>query len=271
MNSLLQTHDAALHVVQPHEGSLGSLRILAGVQPTRGMYFAFESETAPAPTDAALDIHAHARYDESEYVLTGNREIVVGEQRWDASSGFFALAPRHAPHSMRTIGSTPSRWLHFFSPAEIEDYFIQRERLREAGASADQLRALSGRYGVGETIQTATAGPAYTSLPGARPNGIVVTGQATRDAYALAELTSVPEDNHVHSDQEEAFYVISGELAVEAQGVVLNAITGSFVLVPRGLPHRHTTTPGTRLLAIYSPGHTVPHASTSRLRERAPA
>jgi hypothetical protein len=31
----------------------------------------------------------------------------------------------HAQHGMRTIGSAPSRWLHFFSPAEIERYFVE--------------------------------------------------------------------------------------------------------------------------------------------------
>ena len=50
---------------------------------------------------------------------------------------------------MRTIGSAPSRWLHFFSPAEIEQYFVDREGLREAGANADELRALSEQFGVG--------------------------------------------------------------------------------------------------------------------------
>src|SRR5919108_1036710 len=107
----------SLHIVRPHEGMLGSLRILAGAEPTRGRYFAFESETAPAQTAAALDVHAHAAYDECEYVLSGTREIVVEEQRWEAQPGFFALAPRHARHGMRTIGSGPSRWLHLFSPA----------------------------------------------------------------------------------------------------------------------------------------------------------
>ena len=265
MNTISQTGDLALHVVQPHEALLGSLRILAGVAETRGMYFAFESETPPAPAKAALDVHAHARYDESEYVLTGNREIVVEEHRWDATSGFFALAPRHARHGMRTAGSTPSRWLHFFSPAEIEGYFIERERLRETGASADDLRALSERYNVGDTLQTQPAEPGYAAAPGARPNGVVVTGQATRNAYALAELTTLPEDDHAHSDQEEAFYVISGGLAVETQSVTLTATAHSFVLVPRGLRHRHITTPGTRLLAIYSPGHTVAHEPSGSL------
>jgi quercetin dioxygenase-like cupin family protein len=228
------------------------------------MYFAFESETEPAAANAPLDVHAHSRYDESEYVLTGSRDIVVGEQRWDASSGFFALAPRHARHAMRTIGAAPSRWLHFFSPAEIERYFVERERLREAGANADELRALSEQFGVGATIQSQSAEPAYVSSPGARRDGVVVTGRATRNAYALAERVALPEDEHVHADQEEAFYVISGTLLIEIEGVTLTASARSFVLAPRGVRRRHIAAPGTTVLTIFSPGHTVPHEPSAR-------
>jgi len=259
MNTIPQNATALLHLVQPHEGSLGSLRILAGVEPTRGMYFAFESETAPSGANDALDIHAHARYDESEYVVSGTREIVVDHERWEAGSGFFALAPRHARHGMRTIGSTPSRWLHFFSPADIEQYFVARERLREAGASADELRELSLRSGVGDTLAGEPREPAYASSPEARPGAIVAPGQATRNAYDLGELNSLPEQAHEHADQEEAFYVISGELVVEVGEQIVIAPTRSFVLVPRGIRHRHVAMAGTRLLAIYSPGHAFPH------------
>jgi quercetin dioxygenase-like cupin family protein len=222
------------------------------------MYFLFESETAPGNPAAGLDVHAHARYDESEYVLTGDREIVIEEQRWHAVSGFFAVAPRHARHGMRTIGSEPSRWLHFFSPAEIERYFIEREHLRESDASADRLRALSQQYGVGDSSgQTPEA--AYASLPETRHDGVVVAGRQTRNAYTLAERSTLTEHDHAHVDQEEAFYVISGELTLEVKGATLVAPARSFVLVPRGMRHRHISAPDTRLLAIYSPAHALPH------------
>ncbi len=249
----------ALHVVRPQEGILGSLRILAGVEQTRGLYFAFESGTAPSPSNAPLDFHAHAGYDESEYVLSGTRDIVVDEQRWQASSGFFALAPRHARHGMRTVAAALSRWLHFFSPAEIERYFVERERLRDQGASPDQLRALSQRYSVGAARVGRASGPAYVSSVGARREGLVVTGRDTRNAYALVERAALPEHDHEHRDQEEAFYVIHGELTVEVEGSSLTAPARSFVLVPRGLRRRHIAAAGTRLLAIFSPGRIVPH------------
>ena len=78
-----------IHVVRPHDGKLGSLRVLAGEAETRGQYFAFESETSPSSD--ALDVHAHTAYDESEYVLSGTREIVIEDQRWEAGAGFFGL------------------------------------------------------------------------------------------------------------------------------------------------------------------------------------
>jgi quercetin dioxygenase-like cupin family protein len=249
-----------LHVVRPHEGTLGSLRILAGADPTRGQYFAFESETAPAPTSDALDVHAHAAYDESEYVLTGTREIVIEDRRWVARSGFFALAPRHARHGMRTVGLAPSRWLHFFSPAGIEQYFREREQMRAACASAEQLRALSRHHGASEMPFSGALEPPVVSPGGARQDGVVASARDTRDAYALVERCGLPEQEHTHPDQEEAFYVICGELHVEVEGVSVTVPTGSFVLVPRGVRRRHSVAPATRLLAICSPGHVVPHA-----------
>lgn len=68
----------------------------------------------------------------------------------------------------------------------------------------------------------------------------------------------------MHADQEEAFYVISGTLFVEIEGVTLTAPARSFVLVPRGVRRRDIAPPGTRMLTIFSPGHTVPHEPSGR-------
>jgi quercetin dioxygenase-like cupin family protein len=239
---------------------LGTIRILAGAAPTRGQYFMFESETAPSPTSAALDVHAHAAYDESEYVVSGTREIVIEDRRWGAGPGFFALAPRQAHHGMRTIGATPSRWVHFFSPAGIEAYFLERERLREQGASAEALGALSAQHGAAQAPHTGLAEAAYASEPMATRDGrLVVTGRDTRDAYAIVEWSTLTEEVHSHDDQEEGFYVITGEIMLEMEGGTTTATTGSFLLVPRGVAHRHITASGSMVLAVYSPGHAVPH------------
>jgi quercetin dioxygenase-like cupin family protein len=208
-----------------------------------------------------LDVHAHSAYDESEYVLSGTREITIQEQRWTRGPGFFALAPRHARHGMRTIGAASSRWLHFFSPAGIEGYFRERERLRERGASPEELAALSVSYGAAAppSSDSPIEPPAVSDQSAPRDGRVLTTGAHTRQAYALCERTALPADLHVHPHQEEAFYVISGELAIESDGGTTTVPTGAFVLVPRGVPHRHIVSSGSMLLAVYSPGHTMPH------------
>jgi quercetin dioxygenase-like cupin family protein len=247
------------HVVRPEEGVVGPLRILAASEHTRGLYFALEWETTPARPDAPLELHAHQEHDESEYVLTGEREIVVDGQRWRGGPGLFVMGPRRVGHAMRTVGPTASRWLHFFSPAGLEQFFVQRERMRADGTSPEELRLLGERYGITDDPPRRAIEAPFASLPDARPDAVVATGRQTRNAYALAERSALPDQPHEHVDQEEAFYIISGELIVDAEGVEVVAPARSFVLVPRGLRHRHVTSARTRLLAVYSPGQALAH------------
>lgn len=60
---------------------------------------------------------------------------------------------------------------------------------------------------------------------------------------------------HVHHDEEEAFYVLEGQLAVRCGEQDWTATEGSFVLLPRGVPHAFAVTGGRecRLLQITSP------------------
>ena len=122
-------------------------------------------------------MHAHEEYDESEYVVTGEREIVVDDQRWQAGSSLFVLAPRRTRHTMRTVGSGLSRWLHFFSPAGLERYFVERERLREAGASVEELRALAKRHASSSSVRRQRAvEPPFAAAPSPDRAAIVATG-----------------------------------------------------------------------------------------------
>jgi quercetin dioxygenase-like cupin family protein len=61
----------------------------------------------------------------------------------------------------------------------------------------------------------------------------------TAGAYTLVEqtLTGAPPPLHIHDGEEEAFYVLDGELVVHVDEERLTAGPGTFVLVPRGLPH----------------------------------
>lgn len=60
---------------------------------------------------------------------------------------------------------------------------------------------------------------------------------------------------HVHRDEDEGFYVLDGQLAVRCGGESWTATAGSFVLLPRAVPHAFAVTGGRacRLLQITSP------------------
>ena len=82
-------------------------------------------------------------------------------------------------------------------------------------------------------------------------------GRATGGAYSLVEeeLWGDPTPLHVHTREEEAFYVLSGRVAVWADGTEKVAEPGSFVVVPRGVPHavRRVGEEPPRMLTLISP------------------
>jgi mannose-6-phosphate isomerase-like protein (cupin superfamily) len=82
---------------------------------------------------------------------------------------------------------------------------------------------------------------------------------ATRGAYRMFEST-VPAGGagaptHFHAAAEEGFYVLEGALALRVGTEDINASAGTFVLVPRGLPHSFDNPGATpaRYLVIWTP------------------
>jgi quercetin dioxygenase-like cupin family protein len=86
------------------------------------------------------------------------------------------------------------------------------------------------------------------------------TAHDTLGAYSLQESSTLPGGRgvqpHVHDTEDEAFYVLEGEITFEVGTIVIPARTGTFVLAPRGAVHSHrnTGTTSARWLTILSPG-----------------
>jgi len=77
--------------------------------------------------------------------------------------------------------------------------------------------------------------------------------------YAVFHLVAPPMSGpplHVHSREDEFFYVLSGELVFEIDGTRHTLTAGGSVALPRGVPHRYqnfTSTDAT-LLIMTTPG-----------------
>lgn len=73
------------------------------------------------------------------------------------------------------------------------------------------------------------------------PTAMLATSETTNGAFGLVEQWMIPpgfaSPYHVHRLEDEAFYVLEGEMAFVCGGKWLTAGPGSYVFGPRNVPH----------------------------------
>jgi quercetin dioxygenase-like cupin family protein len=72
----------------------------------------------------------------------------------------------------------------------------------------------------------------------------LATGEETDGQYSLTEVTgrrnhSVVPPLHIHTREEECFYVIDGAITCYVADEVIHVPAGAFIVLPRGVPHRY--------------------------------
>jgi quercetin dioxygenase-like cupin family protein len=87
---------------------------------------------------------------------------------------------------------------------------------------------------------------------------IKATAAETGGRLSLIEVTDPPNAEaplHVHHNEDEAFWVLEGEVAFEVGGETIEAGPGDFLFGPRDVPHRYSVGErGARMLFILTPG-----------------
>lgn len=87
---------------------------------------------------------------------------------------------------------------------------------------------------------------------------LLATAAETGGAFALVEETvraGLEPPPHVHTREDEAFYLIDGDVEFQVGERTLRATPGTFVFLPRGVPHAfRVLTPTARLLVLLTPG-----------------
>jgi mannose-6-phosphate isomerase-like protein (cupin superfamily) len=82
------------------------------------------------------------------------------------------------------------------------------------------------------------------------------TADTPRFTFGIIEIAAGRElEAHVHIDEDDAFYILEGELTFELEDGEVAAPPGTFVLVPPGVPHaftNHGETP-VRMFNIHAP------------------
>ena len=88
---------------------------------TGGAYCLLEVSAA---SGVSVPRHTHTREDESYYVLSGELEVVVGEEVFVLKPGDSLIAPRDIPHQLRNPGSAANHFLLIFSPSGFEEFVM---------------------------------------------------------------------------------------------------------------------------------------------------
>lgn len=110
------------------------------------------------------------------------------------------------------------------------------------------LDAVVVRPGEGETIEGPAGGPLTFKVRGHQTNG----------ALTAFENVIAPGDGpplHAHANEDEAWYVLEGDLRFRLGSEIAGAPAGSFVFVPRGTPHcfQNVSPEPARILVLFTP------------------
>ena len=102
-----------------------TMTLKATGESTGGSLVLLENLTAPG---GGPPPHLHLREDEFFYVLDGEFEIRVGDERHTVAAGGFAFVPRGTVHNFRNVTDVPARILVGFTPGGIEGFFRESGR-----------------------------------------------------------------------------------------------------------------------------------------------
>jgi len=91
------------------------------------------------------------------------------------------------------------------------------------------------------------------------PTLVRATAQTTNGGFGLVEQAMPPgfaSPYHVHRNEDEAFYVLEGEMAFVCSGTWLTAGPGAYVFGPRNIPHGFKVVGDrpARMLLLCAPG-----------------
>jgi len=198
--------------------------------------------------------HNHSHLEEAWYVIDGELEFQSKATQYRAGPGTFVLIPSGVDHRFwADPGKTPS-YLLIVTPGGFANFF--QERLTLPGRDPNkpfsaqspevmrEIDDLAAKYGAGPSEHPSDAPPVV--VPPSK-NGVTASGRViadrerTRGGYMLVESGARGSRRHARtsSDDDQAWYLLAGELSFEVDGKQLVAPVGACVFIPRGNAYRY--------------------------------
>ncbi|MGE5655878.1 MAG: cupin domain-containing protein [Actinomycetota bacterium] len=146
-------------LMQPGQGSsywvLGDLYTLKAVGEQTGQSYALVEIVVQPQSGTPPHIHTHE--DEAFYILEGECEFQLGEQRVMPPPGTFLHSPKGQLHRFTNVGTQPAVLLCWCTPAGLEKFFAEvgtpvTERSQTpppvSPAEIEKLLATAPKYGL---------------------------------------------------------------------------------------------------------------------------
>lgn len=110
---------------------------------TGGAYAILEQRI---PARHGPPLHVHRWETEIFYILEGNFEFTVGDQKIAAPTGSLLVGPRDIKHTFRNLGDTEGKLLLTVIPGRFADYFLEVDAIADNDRSA--IKTLAAKYDV---------------------------------------------------------------------------------------------------------------------------
>jgi quercetin dioxygenase-like cupin family protein len=100
------------------------------------------------PSGFSTGLHVHRTQEETFYVLEGECEWQIGDQKVAAKSGTYVFIPPGVPHNIGNSSGKPARMIMTVSPPGHEHYFEELSALVSRGSppDANAIAELRRRY-----------------------------------------------------------------------------------------------------------------------------
>jgi quercetin dioxygenase-like cupin family protein len=209
-------------------------------------------EAASSAGERGAKPHVHREHADAFYVLDGELDFHVAGGQRRLTAGSFVLAPPGLVHGFE-IGAEGARYLNLHVPGAK---YAWLSRARRDGLEFDP--------GEGDSFLPPDDGglPASEAIVHGAGEGEAEHGSAVKAArpeLSLLEIEFPPGggvDPHYHERHSDSFFILDGELELHAGDEVVNAVPGTYVLVPPRVVHyfRNVSDAPIRLLNLHTPG-----------------
>jgi quercetin 2,3-dioxygenase len=131
---------------EPYKLNLGHMECKVSAKDTGGAMAIFEALTHKPDRPVK---HLHHDQDEWFYIVEGDYEMYVGDEKFQLGPGDSVFAPRKVPHVWGCVSEKPGRIIALLQPAgTIEAFFRELPNYIARNASPEEFQKLNRAHGM---------------------------------------------------------------------------------------------------------------------------